>query len=335
MKVNMKKLAILALTALFFSGCATRPNGPGTFSFALIGDQQYTRYEEQQFPYLLNAISQEKLAFVVHVGDFKAGSNAPCTDTLFLKRKREFDESVHPFIYIPGDNDWVDCRRRSNGSADPLERLGKLREIFFAQPESLGKNKLALTRQSETSAADTVLSRYRENMLWVVGEKNNAGVVFATVNVQGSNDNKGFDAASDREQVERTYANLAWLKIAANRARGNDIIGLVVFLQANPGFEDAVADVNKSGFKEFLAGFEREAIALGKPVLFAHGDTHVFRINQPYQSPLDRRLIANITRVEGYGSPFVNWVRITVDANNRVQPFYIESGGFIPVSAVN
>ncbi len=317
-------LAVLAACAL--ASCSSLPANH-TYSFALIGDQQYNVAEEALFPDLLETISSEKLAFVVHLGDFKAGSNSPCTDALFMQRRDEFNRSKHPFILLPGDNDWVDCRRPSNGSYQPLERLNKLREVFYATPETLGKNKLSLMRQSDVFAADPILSRYSENALWVQG-----GVVYATLNIQGSNDNKGFDATNDREQAERTEANIAWLKHAMITAKSDDIAGLAIFLQANPGFEESTASVQKSGFNDFLRAFDAAAVTFGKPILFAHGDSHRFRV-EPYLSPVDKRPILNVTRVEGYGSPFVNWIKITVDANNRVTPFVIKSGGFLPAAA--
>ncbi len=316
-------LAFAVFTFFNLAACSSLP-ASHTYSFALIGDQQYSPREEALFPDLLDAISRESLAFVVHVGDFKAGSNAPCTDALYVQRRDEFNRSRHPFILLPGDNDWVDCRRPTNGAYAPLERMKKLRDIFYTSSETLGKNRFPLLRQSDVFAADPVLSRYTENTLWIHG-----GVVYAALNIQGSNDNKGFDAANDAEQVERTRANIAWLKHAMITARADNIAGLAIFLQANPGFEEAAAMVQKSGFRDFLEAFDAAAIAFGKPILFAHGDSHHFRV-EPYRSPLDKQAISNVTRVEGYGSPFVNWVNVTVNANDRVTPFTIKSGGFLP-----
>jgi hypothetical protein len=72
-------------------GCApVRPTddvGPGRFAFALIGDQQYNAQSEAQFPRLMADVDWSNLAFVVHVGDFKAGTSMPCTDELFRSRK--------------------------------------------------------------------------------------------------------------------------------------------------------------------------------------------------------------------------------------------------------
>lgn len=329
-KQILKVLANLtiAIALILTASCtaeAVLPADANAFSFGLIGDQQYNGAQEKQFSALLTAINSEPLAFVVHVGDFKAGGNSPCTNELFAARLAEFDQSRHPFIYTPGDNDWVDCRHPSNGAMDPLDRLRKLRELFFAAPKSLGRTSLPLSLQGEQFAADPILSRYRENAMWV-----HEGVVFATLNIQGSNDNLGFDAVNDAEQRERTRANIQWLKEATKRTKAADIIGMAIFSQANPGFEESPAKVAKSAYAPFLQAFEAAAEGLGKPILYIHGDSHQFRVERPYKSPIDRREIKNVTRVEGYGSPNVNWVRITVSKQSST-PFSIESGRFLPV----
>ena len=110
----------------------------------------------------------------------------------------------------------------------------------------------------------------------------------------------------------------------------DDILGMAIISQANPGFEDSVAKVAKSAYVPFLKAFEAEAEQLGKPILYLHGDSHQFRVDSPYKSPIDRREIKNVTRVEGYGAPNVNWVRISVGASSST-PFSIESGRFLPV----
>jgi Calcineurin-like phosphoesterase len=323
----MNSFVKLGLTLLVctMTSCAIKPKGPETFSFALMGDTQYNPREEEIFPALLQSIDASNVEFVMHVGDFKAGSNAPCTDELYQRRFAEFNQSKHPLIYTPGDNEWVDCRRPTNGPFVPLERLQKLREVFFAKPESLGQKKMPLVRQSEVFASDPTLSRYLENSMWEMG-----GVVFVAFNVQGSNDNKGFDAANDAEHLERTKANIAWLKYAMAKAQRPNVIGLVTFMQANPGFEESPETVQKSGYRDFLRAFETEAEALGKPILFAHGDTHQFRIREPYISPLDQHAIANMTRLETYGSVSIGWVHITVDRNQPKAPWHISSGHFSP-----
>ena len=80
------KFLIAFLFAIALSACETIPRSERVFSFALIGDQQYDQREELLFPQLLGAINETDVKFVVHVGDFKAGSNVLCTDELYVAR---------------------------------------------------------------------------------------------------------------------------------------------------------------------------------------------------------------------------------------------------------
>ena len=115
------------------------------FTFAALGDTPYTRDEEERFPDLIAEMNREPLAFVVHVGDFKS-ARSHCSNELYLQRREWFGFSRHPFVFVPGDNEWTDCGRFLAGGYDPLERLRKLRELFFSSGESLGQRPIGLAR---------------------------------------------------------------------------------------------------------------------------------------------------------------------------------------------
>ena len=304
----LARLALLAL-ALVLGACALfRQPHPDTFAFAALGDVPYTESALPSFEAMMRTIDAEPLAFAVHVGDFKAGSKSPCTDALFADRKARFDRSRHPFVLTPGDNDWTDCRRDSNGKADALERLAKLREVFFADAYSLGRTRMPLAVQeacAERSRDGCACPGLPENRLW-----SRQGVVFATVHVVGSNDNNGFDAASDAEQRCRRAANRAWLESAFRLAGGTGQRGLAVFVHADPWerSENAI-------FAPFLREMATGAKQLGKPVLFVHGDSHIHRVDQPFVDG-DGRRVKNLTRLEVPGFPLIGWVKVTVDPND-------------------
>jgi hypothetical protein len=209
-------------------GCApVRPTddvGPGRFAFALIGDQQYNAQSEAQFRHLIADVDRSNLAFVVHVGDFKAGTSMPCTDELFRSRKEQFDASRHPFIYTPGDNEWTDCHNERAGKYEPIDRLTKLREIFFADGRSLGRRKLVLLGQS----ADPRYAKFRENLRWSHGDK---------IHLVGDNNNLGRTPEQDAEYRERDAANLAWCKEIFDAAKREGRRAVAIFTQANPRFE--------------------------------------------------------------------------------------------------
>ena len=55
-------------------------------------------------------------------------------------------------------------------------------------------------------------------------------------------------------------------------------------------------------------------------VVLIHGDTHRYRVDRPLLDPETRRPMRNFTRIEVYGSPSVNWVRVRVErVDGKVQ----------------
>ena len=212
----------------------------GGFSFGLFGDTPYTHWERQHLPDLIAEMDREDLAFVIHDGDIKSGSD-DCSDKAFDDIFGIFANSAHPLIYVPGDNEWTDCHRRSNGGYQPLERLAKLRQLFFANELTLGKRRFALERQSTQAE----FSAYRENARWQTGE-----VLFVTLNIPGSNNN--FDAPDRTEFISRSRANSVWLEQSFALARTMKLPGILIVLQGNPGFQAANAGHPPSGYRQFL-----------------------------------------------------------------------------------
>jgi hypothetical protein len=308
-------LAISFIAALGAAGCAARAPAARGFDFGVMGDTPYTDREEAPFLAMIERMNAEPLAFVLHLGDFKAGGDSPCTDALYEKRRLQFNRSKHPVIYTPGDNEWIDCRRPSNGGMDPMERLAKLREIFFSGAESLGQERLATEMQRECAErkdGTCTCPAYPENRAWTY-----SGVRFVTLNFPGKSNNVGYGAASDEEARCRTAANRQWLERAVAASEDSATRGLVVATQANPW-----VGRNKV-YEPFLREMAAAAERLGKPILFVHGDTHLYRFDAPFMDS-KRRPAANPARLETYGSPFVGWEKVTVDPGDpklfRVEP---------------
>ena len=279
------------------------------FEFAAIGDQQYGPAGEAKWPALQASINRSNVAFTIHIGDFKSGDTR-CSDELFQDRVRAFNNFDMPLIYTPGDNEWTDCHRENNGGYDPLDRLNYIRYLFFQDNQSLGKRKIGLSRQSE----DPRHAKYVENAIWSAGN-----VLFATLHVVGSNNNLGRAPEADREFAERTAANFTWLKTAFSVARDNGFAGLVIGMQANPGWCGApvrTAQLNR-GFYDTFFVLEDEAIVFDRPVLVVIGDSHIFRIDKPMIGAKSGQVIENVVRLEVPGSAYVHWVRVKVDPAKR------------------
>ena len=74
-------------------------------------------------PNLIADMNRHDLAFTVHDGDLKAGSNSLCDNALYAQALGYLNSLKAPAAFTPGDNDWTDCDRPSNGGFSSLERL--------------------------------------------------------------------------------------------------------------------------------------------------------------------------------------------------------------------
>lgn len=300
-----KTLLVLALTLMAalaiapaFAQQALRPavQEPTTrraFEFALIGDLGYTPTQDVLFKNVLDDLNATpSLAFVVHDGDMWGQEFGGCTDENYAARLVLFQSSVHPLVFTPGDNDWVDCWEARFGGYDNQERLGLVRRLFYPDQLTLGQRKLTVTRQSD----DPAYAQYRENARWDHGE-----ITFLTIHTTGSNNNLGISPEGDLEHAERSAANVAWLQqgFAHSRTRGSRAV--MVITQANPGF-DRPREA-RMAFNEVVDTLEAETLAYGKPVVFVHGDTHCYRVNKPLVGSVSGHRIENFTRVETFGTP--------------------------------
>lgn len=285
------------------------------FTFGLISDLGYGPAQEPLLENVFVELNRTPLAFVVHVGDLGLPRGGSCTDELWAHRLAQFRASINPLIYIPGDNEWADCHEKAGAPGfDPLERLVKLRALFFSSEQSFGQRSIPLIRQSQS--ADPKLAKYRENARWDLGN-----ITFLTLHVVGSNNGLGRAPDGDAEFTERNNADLAWLHEGFAHAKTSNSRAIMILQQANifPEFSPFPGDATKtpSGFTELRVALAREAVAFGKPVVLVHGDSHYFRIDKPYmrlRSNPDEPAIENFTRVDTFGTPHHHWIQVMVEA---------------------
>ena len=268
--------------------------------FGLIGDVPYTEYERHELPHMLQAINDSQVDFIAHIGDFKNGRDR-CDDSLFEDRYQLFNASHAPFIFVPGDNEWTDCERLSNGAYDPIERLNKLRTIFWNNGFSLGQVKLPLTRQS---------GAYSEHSRFRLGP-----VLFVTLNLPGGNNNFGLTQIPSAEFNARNPVVLDWLKESFALARREKMAGIVLLFQANPGFKHFSQGLAHRGYREFLQSLYEETLNFSGQVVVVHGDTHMSRIDHPLRDAHGKKL-PNFTRVETHGYPIMGWTRGIIDTHS-------------------
>jgi hypothetical protein len=278
-----------------------------------------------KIPALLADINAAPIAFSIYDGDIKDGSSK-CTDDIFESAITMFNTLKAPTIYVPGDNEWTDCHRSNNGGYDNLERLDHLRKVMFAKSESFGSTTLAVEHQGAPG------EKFAENTRIV---KN--GVIFVGLNVPGSNNNKVNDAdscskksartpaqcdADNAEYAERDAANAAWMHDAFEKAKADKAAGLMLVIQADPGFDipetedtDESRQPDRDGYATFLDKLIEETKAYAGQVVLVHGDTHYFKIDKPLTNATT--MLSNFTRVETFGSPNVHWLKVDIDPATR------------------
>jgi hypothetical protein len=248
---------------------------------------------------MLTAIADSQVDFIAHVGDFKNGQDR-CDDSLFVDRHRLFESSRVPFVLVPGDNEWTDCERQSNGAYEPLERLGKLRSIFWRDNLSLGQKKMPIERQPGS---------YPEHSRFKLGP-----VLFVTLNLPGDTNNYGKAEEARPEFQARNPIVLAWLAESFALARREKLRGIVLLFQADPSFKHFSQGLAHRGYREFLENLKTETLNFSGQVVVVHGDSHISRIDHPLRDAQGGR-IANFTRVETFGYPLMGWTRGSIDTN--------------------
>lgn len=187
-----------------------------------------------------------------------------CSDELYIERKNLIDTIDIPVIISVSGKDWVNCQN-NRGDSIAIERLIRLKEIFFENASSLGNNPIELTRQSLGNR----FSNYPENAYWHMHS-----ILFATVHMPS--DNNHFMAAAGRndEFEDRTIANRQWLDRLFRIASRNRYKGIVLISDGNPflsaeknGQDPAFRD----GFHEIRQQLNNLVSHYPGRVLFIHG----------------------------------------------------------------
>jgi len=368
--MSRRKLVLAVLAAVTVAatavGIAVAGKGNGnnkTFQYAvgLWGDMPYSDVQAQTgVPNLIADMNSSDISFSVHDGDLKAGnaiagSVTPTTcqnatlPSIYSQGLGYFDSLREPAIFTPGDNDWTDCDRTSNGGFNSLERLQYERSVFFSDNRSLGQHTMELEEQTAPLCQGTTsltgqprtLTGCVENRRWTFHN-----VTFATLNVQGSCNNLCSSGTGDPggdvpEYTAREAADELWLQQTFAEAKAQGSAGVMIIWQADPGFDTAgfqgapkrnpttlvETDGNPDGFHDILSTLRSETIAFQKPVVLVHGDSHYFMIDKPLLDAQGRR-VENFTRVETFGDHTfaaqpqwdtndVHWVKALVDPQSR------------------
>lgn len=282
------------------------------YTFAVIGDIPYGDAQIAAFPKVVAQINADPaVRWVDHLGDIKNGSTV-CSDEYFQMIRRNFDRFADPLVYTVGDNEWTDCHRPNNGGYNPLERLARIREVFFPQPErTLGAHSARVESQADQGIP--------ENVRW-----ERAGIAFAAAHVVGSNDSlapwTGRTAPTPEQTTEvlaRTSAVLQQIRDTFADARRHHDRAVAVLLQADM-FDPTVSDpafADYYGFQPIVAALARESAAFDGPVYLFNGDSHSYNNDKPLAAG------SKWLSFYGIGEPVPNLTRVTVDGSTNVNNY--------------
>lgn len=207
----------------------------------------------------IKASDADNLAFVV-VNGIKSGVE-PCTDNLYLRRRALLDSAQNGVILSLAGDDWSGCKK-DNGRSGAVERLNRIRELFFSDEFSFGASKVPLVHES----AMPRFRSYGENTRWEIN-----GMLFATINLPANNNHYLTAAGRNSEFEDRLIANRDWLQRLVHYASNKKLRGIVLFSDGNPLSLPTDKSVRRDGFLETRRQLIAAAEKFTGKILLVHG----------------------------------------------------------------
>ena len=299
-----------------------------TIDLAVIGDIPYGPAMIAKFPSRIDQINADpKVDMVLHLGDIKSGSSR-CDTSYFEAIRAQFDRFQDPLAYTPGDNEWTDCHRESNGSYQPAgplvpsplvkgagpSRLDEVRRIFFPEPgRTLGQRSRAVETQGSPIVENVRWSdaRTQFGLIHVVGSDDDGLPWF------GENETPALRAVRVEEKRVRSAAAVAWLGRIFEEADRRDNQAVVIGIQADMfDPEIRLKRALHEAFEPFVRALAAHARAFDGPVLLLNGDSHVYEADRPLADPA-----AINNKIYGIDEPVANLQRITVNGSSNATDY--------------
>jgi hypothetical protein len=224
---RLRLCALLAASLLAGSALAAKDakdaSDDEAHRFAVIG-HSFADGDEARLKQALGDMAgadDKSTAFVVVTGI--KGVKEACSDKLYQQRRDLVGDARRPAIVVPAASDWTECRN-SAGRTNAIERLNRVRELFYGEPQSLGARKLPLTRQSMSPR----FRSYAENAHWSVGK-----VLYAALNLPANNNHYLTEAGRNSEYEDRLVANRFWLNRLFAIAKRDKLEAIVLFAEGD------------------------------------------------------------------------------------------------------
>lgn len=254
--MSCKASTILLLTGMLLNAsvCAAADD----FSIGIIGPSLKSLHDDSALRQAISDTDDEDLAFVV-VNGIKSAQEA-CSDEVYLDRKNLFDAAKNGLVVSLAGTDWTECKTAA-GKSLSVERLSRLRELFFTDDFSFGASKIPLVRQS----AAAKFRSYAENAHWELGP-----VLFATINLPSDNNHYLSASGRNSEFEDRSVANLNWLQRVVGHATTHKLDAVVLFCDHDP-LAPAQSSKQHDGFAEIRENIVRLAARFSGRILLVYG----------------------------------------------------------------
>ncbi len=312
-----KWLARMLILASLATPAAAEP-----IRFAVIGDV----YPEDtaRLSLLRDKIDAGGPAFVAKLGNLSVGV---CTDQLLQQMHALLQTFKSPVVYVPGDNDWADCKTFENKATDAVQspivdgirqlkkrggvgakafdRLERIRDMFFAEPKSLGQTQIALKRHSDFGR----FSAFREDVEWAM-----PGALFATINLTGEENLLHWNLPWLEAYQQRKHAHADWLNQLFGRAQAERIPVLVLFVDVGLWLDGAPWQLR--GFEAFREMLTRHVANFSGRVFLVHTHSESFKIDQPLRDADTGEVLTNFTRVQAFRTPDIHALELTLRAED-------------------
>lgn len=265
MQATMKRVVLYpALTGLLLFASALAQAQPENFEFGIIVQAAQVDGGENSLQQAINISNEDNLAFVVANGIKSDSEN--CSDNAYSRSRKIFGRSENALIVSLAASDWVNCKTK-NGKSIAIERLNRVRDLFFADDVSFGNTGISLIRQSSSAK----FRSYAENARWEYGD-----ILFATINLPADNNHYLPEAGRNSEFEDRAIANREWLERIFTHAAQRKNQAIVLFCDANPLVAPDAAKLAKlRGRRDGFVEMRKQLTALAKKfpgkVLLLHG----------------------------------------------------------------
>lgn len=300
MPAAMKCVALFSLLASLLLGApAAGWAQSSSFDFGVIAHATQPDPGESLLQQAIATGNEDNLAFVVANGIKPAGTES-CSDSMYSRSKKFLSRSENALIVSLAASDWINCKTK-NGKSVALERLNRVRELFFADDDSFGDASVALTRQS----SNVKFRSYAENARWEYGN-----ILFATINLPADNNHYLPAAGRNSEFEDRLIANREWLDRIFIHAVQRKNRAIVLFCDGNPlNVPDAAKLSRLKGRRDGFIEVRKQLAALAKKfpgkVLLLH--------NQAQEKTDAIRWQANL----GNLGTSAGWTKISVQPASR------------------